>query len=259
MFNSFKNNRPRTQDIFIGNRDATGLVLSGPKQISDKETTYKYNGQLYPIIPEESNIKMKHLAWKNDVHIIDATWASDVKGIQDKYIQKQIDNPEMTQEEVETAIKKDIDNIKDKNGNKKSSLIKLDINPIFKISALKLYKWIEAEMLQGAYDAIVSNKVKRQSVIGYVLIGILIGGMGGYIGIQNFQHPTSIVSTITATQTEVCSSITLSNSISTQSCSLLTSSTSTSITATITAISSFQNGTVINAYSNGTRVCAKDC
>lgn len=261
LFATGKSNIPNTEDVYIGDRRSGGLYLRKFKQIRKGTKFVKYQGMLYPIIPEASNIWMHHLNWDSPMHIIDSSWASDIQGIQTKYI------------DIDNRSEEDLKNLKAeiearKNDTNHPATIKLNINPIFKIAAEKLYKLIEGEQIDAAFRSIVSGKALRSSVILYVLLGVIMGGMGSYIITNNYLPsqvhdytttqtlyttcPTSLnltetTSTYSGTLPQSCVSTLLSSVYTNPSSSIQSSS------PTVVNITSFTNGTIVTQWSNGSK------
>jgi hypothetical protein len=189
---SLKDNRPNAIDVFFGHRTADGLHLRSHKQVSRNAKDVKYNGGLYPIDLTQTNISMKHLTWENPVLIIDDTWASGIQGIQEKYLQmNQRDGITLKEKEINLDnMAKEIEDasnaekgLPQKNGTNqqvRKAYIPLNINPIFRIAAIKLYNWFEDRMYHGTYEAVTGKPTKR-NMYGFIILGVIMGAMGGYI------------------------------------------------------------------------------
>lgn len=274
MFSEGRKNIPNTKDVWIGKRINNILYIHTEKLVRKGTQEIKYAGRLIPLIDTEVSIFRKHFNWQSPIHIVDEDWGSDIIGVQQKYSDKALDTgTEIDIEAMDKEVKETIEKAK-KEG--KTPNIKLNINPIFQISAVKLYNWFYVKMLNAAYDAIVKKGVIKGGSIGLIILGIVMGGMGGYIATNYYNTANPHIITVTInnscptdinlSQTTITysglSSECISSILAHTNSTLTTSSTSTtqsSSTATVIAISSFNNGTVLWQYSNGSKICKANC
>lgn len=273
LFFQLRNNLPNTVDVYIGRRIGDTLHIHTKKQIRKGTDAVKYKQRMIPIIPTETNLFIQHLNWENELHIVDEDWGSDILGIQEKYIKASNEKGiPLDIEKMEEEIKKSQEDAKK---NHKSAQIKFNINPIFMISATKIYKWVQGHMLDASFGAIIKSNLVKTGMIGFIILGVIMGGMGGYIVVSKYQTPLYLTSTsyitcppitniseTTSLNSNVpayCASYYLGLTNSSSSSQFTTSSTKSTTTATIVAISSFNNGTIDWKYSNGTLICKVNC